>query len=150
MNKGYDKLSRKEQILKFAEVFMVSRMYQEFFGGGAAMSDVAMQEFASIRAKTLDTEQTLKRLYEHVQRPQPGRQLQPLINFGNPVGGQPRVFGAAVGQFYREQAHLQFLNHSIRYGQIRNFITVQQRYEVNLRTHADCFQGRRGVFCCAA
>eukprot|EP00959_Pyramimonas_sp_CCMP1952_P345586 7237199-Pyramimonas_sp.AAC.1 len=113
VKKGFDDLCREEQIPKFAEVFMVSRMYEEFFGGGAAMSDVALQEFAAIRAKTLDTEQTLKTLYEHVQRPQPGRPLQPLINFGNPIGGQPRVFGAAAGRFFREQAHLQFLNHSI-------------------------------------
>ena len=100
---------------KFAEVFNVGRVYEEFFGGGSAMSDVALQEFANLRAKAMDTEQTLKRLYEHVQRPQPGRPLQQLINFGNPGRGvAPRVFGASAGQYYREQGDLQFLNHPIR------------------------------------
>lgn len=108
-------LGGEAQVARFAEVFHVGRVYSEFFGGGAAMSEVALQEFAALRAQALQTEQTLKTLYEHVQRPQQGRPLQPLFNFGGQVrGGQPRVFGAAAGKFYQEQGQLTFLNHTIR------------------------------------
>lgn len=129
------KLPREAQVERFAEVFHVGRVYSEFFGGGAAMSEVALQEFASLRAQALQTEQTVKTLYEHVQRPQQGRPLPHLVNFGGQIrGAQPRVFGAAAGKFYQEQGQLTFLNHTIREGE--EFDVAE--HSNALSTLADC------------
>jgi len=108
----HESLSRAEKIRKFSEAFRVPRLYEDTYGGGSAMSDVAMAEFATLRAKVLDTEQTLKLLYEHVQRPQPGRQLP--VQFPTPFGGRPNLMGVAAAEMFSHQSQLQFLNHSIR------------------------------------